>query len=199
MRRPALHCVLLSALLLPSLSLARPAGDLWGLDPGVLAATGGDLLQRAPDPQVDGLFQAVHAVARNDDESGALCALFQPGADRSIGALDTFASQLGPASRSRFADALSDLLLAAVQSPAQAFDRAAAKQSLKGAAVTAALLHDGFTAGLQAADDADGRSARCQSLRWLLDAMQSRPQADRAAMTRFLLDEGLARIATSAN
>ncbi|WP_159017038.1 hypothetical protein [Cognatiluteimonas profundi] len=199
MRRPGFHRIVLAALLLPSLSMARPAADLWGFDPGVLAATGGDLLQRAPDPQVDALFQAVHAVARNDNESGALCALFEPKADRSIAGLDAFASQLGPASRSRFADALADLLLAAVQSPAQAFDRAAAKQSLKGAAVTAALLHDGFTTGLQAGDDADGRSARCQSLRWLLDAMQSRPPGERAAMTRFLLDEGLSRIATGAS
>lgn len=199
MRRPGLHRIALAALLLPSLTMARPAADLWGLDPSVLAATGGDLLQRAPDPQVDALFQAVHAVARNDAESPALCALLEPAADRSIEGLDAFASQLGPDSRSRVTNALADLLLAAVQSPAQTFDRAAAKQSLKGAAVTAALLHDGFATGLQAGDDADGRSARCRSLRWLLDAMQSRPPAERAAMTRFLLDEGLSRMATDAS
>jgi hypothetical protein len=199
MRTPGLHRIVLAALLLPSLCVARPASGPWDFDPGVLASTGGDLLQRAPDPQVDGLFQAVHAVARNDNESGALCALFEPDADRSIGGLDAFAARLGPDSRARVANALADLLLAAVQSPAQAFDRAAAKQSLKGAAVTAALLHDGFTAGLQAGGDAVGRDARCRSLRWLLDAMQSRPPGERAAMTRFLLDEGLSRLATGAS
>ena len=40
------------------------------------------------------------------------------------------------------------------------------------------------------------RSERRQALalRWLLDAMQTRPAAERAAMTRMLLDEGLARL-----
>ena len=76
---------------------------------------------------------------------------------------------------------------------------AAARQSLKAAGVTAAILHDGFVAGLNADGNApDARSARCQSLRWLLDAMQARPVAERAAMTRLLLDEGLTRMSAGA-
>jgi len=62
--------------------------------------------------------------------------------------------------------------------------------------VTAAILHDGFIAGLNTTGSTiDNRAARCRSLRWLLDAMQSRRQGERAAMTRLLLDEGLARLA----
>jgi hypothetical protein len=32
-------------------------------------------------------------------------------------------------------------------------------------------------------------------VRWLLDAMQSRPQVERAAMTRLLLEQGLSQLA----
>ena len=178
------------------LSLAAPvhvasAGG-WDFDPAVLAESGSDLLKRAPPSQMDAVFQAVHAVAANAAEAPALCALLQPDADRSLDGLNTFASRLGPDSRARFGNALADLLVTAVQSPPQAYDPAAAQQSLKASAVTAALLHDGFMAGFQAGNDADGRDARCQSMRWLLDAMQSRPQAERASMTRLLLDQGLA-------
>jgi hypothetical protein len=181
--------------LLLSLSLAPafaqdPGG--WSLDPGVLAA-GTDLLQRAPDREVDALFQAVHATTQDDRQAQAMCALFAPGADRSLGALDAAAAQLGPASRGRFATAVADVLVASLQSPPQRWDAAAAKQSLKAAGATAAILHDGFLAGLNAdGNDAASRTARCRSLRWLLDAMQSRPAPERAAMTRLLLAQGLA-------
>lgn len=189
--------IALAASLAPGDGRAQAGDGAWGLDMGVLADSGNALLQRAPDPQVDALFQAVDAVARDDRESAALCALLEPGADRSVQGLQAFAAQLGPDSRSRVANALADLVVASMQAPPQAFDRAAATQSLKAAAVTAAMLHDGFTRGLQG-DGADGRGARCQSVRWLLDAMQSRPAHERAAMTRLLLDEGLSRLAASA-
>jgi hypothetical protein len=168
----------------------------WSFDPGVLAASGGDLLARTPDAQVDGLFQAVHAAAQSDDEAQALCALFEPDADRSLSGLNTFASQLAPASRDRFANAVADALVAAMQSSPRPFDAAAAKQSLKAAGATAAILHEGFVAGLSASSaDADSRALRCRSLRWLLDAMQARLPRERAAMTRLLLAEGLSRVA----
>lgn len=171
----------------------------WGLDPGLLAGSGSDLLRRAPDGEVDALFQAVHAATQDDDEAQALCALFEPDADRSLDGLNAAASRLGPTSRDRFATAIADALVAALQSPPQAFDAAAARQSLKSAGVTAAILHEGFVGGLNATGtDTDARTARCQSLRWLLDAMQSRPPPERAAMTRLLLDEGLARLAPGA-
>jgi hypothetical protein len=179
-------------------AMAQPPSHLqdWGFDPGVLVAGGSDLLRRAPDGEVDALFQAVHAAARDDGEAQAMCALFEPDADRSLTGLNAAATQLRPASRERFATAIANALVAAVQSPPQAFDAGVARQSLKSAGVTAAILHEGFVGGLNATgNDPATRSARCQSLRWLLDAMQSRPPTERAAMTRLLLDEGLVRLA----
>jgi hypothetical protein len=173
-------------------------GDGWSFDPSVLAA-GGDLLQRAPDREIDQLFQAVHAAAQTPAEADALCGLFDPHADRSLAGMNAVASHLGPDSQARLANAVANVLVGAMQSSPQRHDAAAARQSLKAAGVTAAILHDGFVAGLNAdGNTPDARSARCQSLRWLLDAMQARPIGERASMTRLLLDEGLARIGTSA-
>lgn len=179
-------------------STAAPAQSVsdWGIDPDVLAHGGSDLLRRAPDDAIDDLFQAVHASARNRDEAQALCRLFDPDADRSLEGLNAVAVRLGPASRERFATAVANALVGAAQSPPQPYDAATALQSLKAAGTTAAILHDGFVRGLNASGaDADSRDARCQSLGWLLDAMQARPAHERAAMTRWLLDQGLARLA----
>ena len=43
--------------------------------------------------------------------------------------------------------------------------------------------------------DAASRDARCRALGAVLDTLQARPAAERAQVTRLLLDEGLARIA----
>src|SRR4249919_277637 len=183
---------------LAAASTAAPAQSVadWGIDPDILADSGSDLLRRAPDDAIDGLFQAVHAASRNEDEARALCGLFEPDADRSLAGLNAAAGRLGPASRERFATAVADALVGATQSPPQPYDAAAALQSLKAAGATAAILHDGFVRGLNASGtEADSRDARCQSLRWLLDSMQARPQRERAAMTRWLLDQGVARLA----
>ena len=190
-----LHAIL--ATFLFTLPLAGIAQDSsWSFDPGALVAGSSDLLRRAPDTQIDGLFQAVHAATLEAREAQAICALFQPDADRSLAGLNAAASQLGPASRQRFANALADTLVAAMQSPPQPYDASTAQHALKAAGVTAALLHDGFVGGLTATgNDANTRDARCRSLRWLLDAMQSRPIGERAGMTRFLLDQGLTRLA----
>ena len=188
----------LSLLLTPAMAQQADSGA-WSFDPSVLAA-GGDLLRRAPDREIDQLFQAVHAAAQTPAEADALCGLFDPQADRSLAGLNAVASQLGPDSQTRFANAVANVLVGAMQSPPQRYDAAAARQSLKAAGVTAAILHDGFIAGLNADGNApDARSARCQSLGWLLDAMQARPLGERAAMTRLLLDEGLARVAAPAD
>jgi hypothetical protein len=189
--------LLLSLLTMPAMA-QQPDSDGWSFDPSVLAA-GGDLLQRAPDREIDQLFQAVHAAAQAPAEADALCGLFDPQADRSLSGLNAVASRLGPDSQARFANAVANVLVGAMQSPPRRHDAAAARQSLKASGVTAALLHDGFVAGLNVDGNApDARNARCQSLRWLLDAMQTRPTAERAAMTRLLLDEGLTRIGTDA-
>jgi hypothetical protein len=172
---------------------AQSASD-WGFDPSALAASGSDLLQRAPDVQIDGLFQAVHDASRDGAGAQALCALFEPDADRSVAGLGAVAAQLDPQRRAQLGNAVADLVVAALQAPVQAFDRAGAQQALTRAVVTAGMLHDGFGAGLQAGDDTAARDARCQSLRWLLDAVQARPPAERVAITRLLLDQGLARM-----
>ena len=185
--------------MLAGASMAVPAQSVadWGVDPDVLADSGSDLLRRAPDDAIDELFQAVHAASRNEDEARALCGLFEPDADRSLAGLNAVAMRLGPTSRERFATAVADALVGATQSPPQPYDAAAALQSLKAAGATAAILHDGFVRGLNASGtEADSRDARCQSLRWLLDAMQARPRRERAAMTRWLLDQGVARLAS---
>ncbi len=163
----------------------------WGFDPSVLVADGRDLLQRAPDPAVDGLFQAVHASAQDPADAGVMCALFDPAADRSLDGLNATAARLGEASRLRFADAAVNVFLAAAQSPPQPFDRSQATQWLKAAGVRASLLHDGFVAGLNGGDHA----ARCDSVAALLDVLAGRPVAERAAVTRLLLGEGLAYMA----
>lgn len=187
-RRP--WCVLLLALALaPTQVLAQDTG--WSLDPGVLAS-GQDLLKHTPQREMDGLFQAVHAAAQDDGQAQVLCDLFEPDADRSLSGLNAAAARLGVDNRQRFATAVANALVASLQAPAQPDDSALAQQGLKSAAVTAAMLHDGFAAGFDAdGHTTDGRRTRCQSLRWLLDAMQTRPLAERAAMTRMLLQQGM--------
>ena len=177
----------------PATVRAQDSGD-WSFDPDALLATGTDLLRQVPAAQMDGLFQAVHAAAQDERQAQPLCDLFDPDADRSLQGLGAAASKFDPDKRQRFASAVADALVAAMQSPAQPFDAAQAKQALKASGATAAILHDGFLAGLNASgSDLASRQSRCRSLRWLLDAMQSRPQAERAAMTRLLLEQGLRR------
>ena len=189
--------LLIVSMLLLTAPLRASAQDTdWNLDPGALLASGNDLLRQVPDAEMDGLFQAVHDAAQDDRQAQLLCGLFDPDADRSLQGLGAVASKLDPASRQRFASAIAAALVAAMQSPQQPFDAARAGQSLMAAATTAAILHDGFVAGLNTSGaDSTSRRSRCRSVRWLLDAMQSRPQAERAAMTRLLLEQGLARLA----
>lgn len=149
------------------------------------------LLLRAPDAAVDGLFRAVHASARQPGEAQALCALFDPRADRSLAGLNAMAARLGPASRERVANAAAAVFIAAAQSPPQPFDEARAGQLLKAAGVRAALVDDGFTTGLTG----DDHPARCRSIGTLLDVLQQRPLEERAAVTRLLLSQGLALVA----
>lgn len=187
------------AVLLLGAALACPATgrgqsfDLSQLDPAAIVGLGDEVLLRAPDPAIDRLFKAVHASSRSEQESAALCALFEPGAARDIGAFQRTVERLGDASRERFALAFADIALGGLQAPPQPWDPAHAQQVLKQAAVTAGFLHEGFAAGLAAdGPDAASRDARCRSFRWLVGALDGLPQADRAAATRWLLREGLA-------
>lgn len=201
MRTPVLR-LLRAALLASSLALpfAAPAqtGD-WTFDPSALAADGRALLMRAPDDAIDPLFQAVHAAARDPREAAVLCALFEPRADRSLEGFNAAAARLSQASQERFALAVAGLLVAATQHPPQPYDAVAARQALKANAARAAILHDGFAEALAMDGDAAGaRDARCRAFGWMLDTLQQRPLAERARVTRLLLDEGLARLAPAA-
>lgn len=197
MSRPfaaAMCCIALALGVLPApASAQQPPNEQWRFDPAVLVADSRELLRRAPDPQIDGLFQAVHAAIQVPAEAAALCALFEPQADRSLAGLNAAAAQLSEDSQARLAGALAEVLVAAAQHPPQPFDAVAAQQNLKSTAVVAAMLNDGFVAGFNGDDD----DARCRSLGMLLDAMQTRPLPERAAITRLLLDEGLAQLGST--
>ena len=200
---PRVACVLLAGLLaataLAPVASAQSAGDAWSFDPAVFAADSRTLLRRAPDASVDGLFQAVHAASRVPADAEVLCALFEPHADRSLESLNAAAARLSPGSQDRLLLATADVLLAASQSPPQPFDAGAARQALKSNLARAAILHDGFAAGLAAeGTDAASRDARCGAFAAMLDVLQARPVAERAQVTRLLLDEGLLRIALPA-
>lgn len=190
---PVLRTLALLLALAPFASLAQQSKDA---DRAALVSGVRDVLLSAPDPHVDTLFQAVHASARKPGEVGALCAWLEPDADRSLDGLNAFAARLGEDSRARFSNAITNVLIAGWQGGGRRFDEAGAMQVLKENATRTAFLHDGFIEGLQAGGrDAKSRDARCRSLRWMLDTLQSRPQAERAQVTRLLLSEGLQRLA----
>ncbi len=189
---PLLKLSLLAALATPAAAPAQQAIDTARFDPSALAAGVEDMLVRAPDREIDGLFQALHGSMRQPREADAVCGLFDDRADRGIDALNGVAMRLGEASRQRFVDAIAGVVIAGLQGRPQAFDRAAATQALKSNGARAAMLHDGFGAGL-----ADGapRDARCRSLGQMLDVLAQRPQGERAMVTRLLLEQGLQRLA----
>ena len=168
--------------------------DLSGIDPMQVLAGAGDVLQRAPDGDIDRLFRAVHVASRNDAEARGLCALFEPDADRSLLGLQRAANALGNESRQRFVEAVTAIAVNGLQAPRQSYDPAVGEQALKAATVTGMLLHDGFLAGLGATGrDAASRGARCTAFRQLVDVLNDFDLVQRAAATRFLLSEGLAR------
>lgn len=197
--RPLALIVALAIAPLPAFTQPTQGGiDLSGIDIGALVDGAGDVLQRAPDSALDGLFQAVHVSAKVPAEADTMCRLLDPEADRSLEAISRAANRLGPASRERFVTAVAEIATTGMQNPPQPYDAAAARQTLKSAGVTATLLHDGFLAGLSATgNDAASRGARCQSMGWVLDALADLPQAQRASATRLLLNEGLTLLAQS--
>lgn len=191
-RRAAAAALMLAALVAAPASAQRYDIDLSQIDPAAVLSLGNDVLLRAPDPAIDRLFKAVHASSRSDDESAALCALFEPDAARDVTAFQRAVDRLGDASRERFALAFTDIALTGLQGQVQPYDPAHARQVLKSAAVSATFLHEGFMLGL-ASDGRDeaSRAARCRSFRWLVGVLDGLPQSDRAAATRWLLREGL--------
>ena len=178
--------------LLLAIVLAQPASaQVEGFDPAVLTGSVQDVLSRAPDAQIDGLFQALHGSMRQPGEADAICSLFDEQADRSIDGLNGVAMRLGEASRQRFVDAIAAVLIAGLQGQPQPFDRGAAAQALKSNGARAAMLHDGFSAGLA---DGASRDARCRSLGQMLDVLAQRPLGERAMVTRLLLEQGVRQV-----
>lgn len=169
---------------------------LSGIDLDALVGEAGNVLMRAPDSAIDGLFQAVHASAQVPQEADTMCRLLAPDADRSLETIGRAANRLGPDSRERFTVAVAEIASTGLQHPPQPYDAVAARQVLKSAAVTATLLHDGFLLGLNTTgNDRASRDARCRSMRWMLDALDDAPLAQRASATRLLLNEGLSLLA----
>lgn len=185
-----LHLALLAvAVALPPAGHAQQGLD--GFDPGALMGEVQDVLVRTPDAQIDGLFHALHGSMRQPQEAEAICGLFDADADRGINALNEVATRLSGASRQRFVDSIANVVVAGLQGQPQAYDQAAAAQALRANGARAAMLHDGFSAGLSTGAS---RDARCRSLGQMLDVLADRPQPERAMVTRLLLDQGLRQI-----
>jgi hypothetical protein len=170
---------------------ARAQQDLGDFDSAALMGEVQDVLVRTPDAQIDGLFHALHGSMRQPQEAEAICGLFDADADRGIDALNDVATRLSGASRQRFVDSIANVIVAGLQGQPQAYDQAAAAQALKSNGARAAMLHDGFSAGLSTGAP---RDARCRSLGQMLDVLADRPQPERAMVTRLLLDQGLRQI-----
>lgn len=189
--------LLLAAALLPAAGGAQAQSyefDLSALDPASATLLAQDVLLRAPDAEIDRLFQALHVASRSDADAAVLCPLFDPEADRSPAALQRAADGLQPGTRQGFLGALATVALTGLQSPRQPYDASAARQVVKSAGAKAMFLNDGFTAGMVAdGADAESRRLRCQSMRWLVDALGGFAPSERAAATRYLMVEGLAQ------
>ncbi len=191
---------LFAAALCLSLTAALPVRaqdarvDLSGIDPMQVIAGANDVLLRAPDRDIDRLFKAVHAASRNESEARGLCALFEPGADRSLQGLQRAANALGQDSRVRFIEAVAAVAVSGLQGVPQPYDPAVGAQALKAATVTGMMLHDGFMLGLTSTgSDAASRRARCTAFRQLVDVLDGFAVGERVAATRYLLSEGLVR------
>lgn len=194
-----LLALIVACVSLPALAQQRDAYeiDLSGVDAAMVLAGAEDVMLRASDRDIDGLYQAVLEASRSDQESQMLCALFDPSADRSLAGLQRVANGLGQQSRARFADAALAIAMAGMQNPLQPYDPAFGSQALRRAGVTAMLVYDGFTVGIAATgDDPGSREARCRSFRQLVDVLQDFELAERAAATRYLMLEGLTRYGT---
>src|SRR5690554_3100469 len=194
--RALLVALSLACLALPASAQQRGSYeiDLSGIDAAMVLSGAEDVMLRASDRDVDGLYQAVLEASKSDEEAELLCALFDPSADRSLAGLQRVANGLGPQSRARFADAAVGIAMAGMQNPPRPYDPAAGDHVLRRAGVTAMLVHDGFSVGIAATgDDPGSRQARCRSFRQLVDVLQDFELDERAAATRYLMLEGLTR------
>lgn len=178
-------------------------------DRAQLAVQADALLRSASEDALDGLFVAVHGLSRSPTDAPQVCRALASAARGSTDTWLALAQGLSSDGRDALTGALTDVALPAFSGQPMPFDEAAAKRQLKQAGVRASLLHDGFSAAALGAADSTGagdtdaaaghQALRCQSLGWLLDAVAGQPRAERAAITRLLLREGLASTLASAS
>lgn len=165
--------------------------DLSQLDPSRMLAATDAMLLGAADPQVDALYQAVLASSQLDREAASLCRVFDIYGDHSLAGLQRAVTELGPESRERFTLALTGIAVSGFQRAPRTYDAAEALQVIKAAGVTAAILHDGFLARLNAeGDDPASRDGRCQAFRQVIGVLADFSLEERALATRHLLREG---------
>src|SRR5690625_4215917 len=130
--RALLLALMLASLPFPAFAQQQDAYeiDLSGIDVAMVLAGAEDVLLRASDRDVDGLYQAVLAASQSEEEAQVLCELFDPDADRSLGGLQRAANRLGPQSRARFADAVVAIAVGGMQNSLQAYDPAIDRKSV---------------------------------------------------------------------
>src|SRR5690606_36139214 len=133
----ALLCLALVAM--PAALAQSPRTAPQCIDPLALIAGANELVARAPDADIDRLFEAVRAAARDDAGACGLSALFTPAADRSLQGLQRAAEALGGDSGARSIEALAGVATGGRRSPPQPYDPAEGEQALRTAAVTAAM------------------------------------------------------------
>ncbi|RMH93763.1 hypothetical protein EBB59_03700 [Lysobacter pythonis] len=171
----------------PSVSLADSRGEV--------AAQADGLLRAASDDSLERLFASVHALSRHPDDAARVCRALASVSRASADTWLRLARTLSDDNRRALASALGEVAMSGWQSAPRPFDEPRARQWLRQAGVRAAMLNDGFVAGLSGAEGDTGQEAlRCRSLGWLLDALATQPREARAAVTRLLLRDGLASV-----
>lgn len=175
----------------PSVSLAQSRSGL--------AVQADGLLRAASDSSLDSLFQSVHGVSRHPDDAAQVCRALASEQRASADTWLALAQNVSPDNRRALTSALGEIALSAWQSVPRDFDEAEARRWLRQAGVRAAMLNADFSARIwdDTPNDAEQDALRCQSLGWLLDAVASQPLAERAAITRLLLRDGLASVLQS--
>lgn len=172
----------------PSVSLAQNRSEL--------AVQADGLLRAASDSSLDSLFQSVHGVSRHPDDAAQVCRALASEQRASADTWLALAQNLSIANRRALTSALGEIAISGWQSMPRQFDEAKARLWLRQAGVRAAMSNHGFSARMwdSAPNDAEQEALRCQSLGWLLDAVASQSQAERAAITRLLLRDGLVSV-----
>ena len=159
-----------------------------------LAAQVDVLLRSASDASLDALFAAVHGLAKSPDDSARVCKALSSAERTQADAWLVLAAHTGEPHRQALVNALTDVALSGWQGVPRAFDEKQARLYLRQAGVRAALLDEDFGRGLAPSAElpaAEQEALRCRALGGVLDALAGQPRAERVAVTRLLLREGV--------